>query len=44
MSKAKVVADALSRSRPPREQDQEPKLIKIQAASAVEEETSQALI
>ena len=37
-----MVADALSKSRPPREQDQEPKQFKIQATSVMEGETSQA--
>ena len=36
-----MVADALSRSQPPREQDQEMKKHKIQAASVVEGEASQ---
>ena len=39
--KASVVADALNRSRPPREQDQESKQHKIQAANAVELEVTQ---
>ena len=40
--KANVVADALSRSRPPREEDQKSKQHKIQAANAVEMEATQA--
>ena len=40
--KANVVADALSRSRPPREQDQESKKHKIQVASTMNAEKSQA--
>ena len=36
LGKANVVADALSRSRPPREQDQESKIHKSQTAKAVE--------
>ena len=38
--KANVVADALSRSRPPREQDQESKVHKSQVAKAVEVEAA----
>ena len=38
--KANVVVDALSRSRPPRNQDQESNLHKIQVAKAVEVETA----
>ena len=40
--KANVVADALSRSRPPREQDQESNQHKIQAAKAVGVEAAHA--
>ena len=42
LGKANVVADALNRSRPPREQDQESKQHKIQTAKAMEGEASQA--
>ena len=40
--KANLVADALSRSRPPRDQDQESNQQKRQGAKAVEVETTQA--
>ena len=40
--KANVVADALSKSRPPRDQDQESNQHKIQAAKVVEVEATHA--